>query len=394
MRCFRITWLAAVSLMSWAAQVAAQNDAPGLGLAFSASSAVPREAHTRSVALRGAAGFDPGRLSDVLSGLEPDRLGTRGVAESRLYARIAPGVVLIATNNSLGSGSVLDANGLIVTNLHVVGDESTVAVVFKPAVEGAEIKEADIHRAKVVRRDQVADLALIQAADPPANVTVIRLGAMDQISIGSDVHAIGHPTGEAWSYTKGIVSQVRRNYAWETNGLKHKALVIQTQTPINPGNSGGPLLTDEGTLIGVNSFKATDSEGLNFAVSVDDVRGLLNEKEDRLIRTSRAKASACEPKSYGVERMEDGSGTREPFDVDCYGKPDAVLILPDDPSKPAYLQVDPKHTGKITGVLVSKHRDGKFDYSLWDTKGRGKPDLMCVHEDGTATPTRCEKIRK
>jgi S1-C subfamily serine protease len=215
---------------------------------------------------------------------------------------------------------------------------------------------------------------------------------MDDIAVGSDVHAIGHPTGEAWSYTKGIVSQVRRNYGWAAeDGMKHTASVIQTQTPINPGNSGGPLLTDEGTLVGVNSFKS-QGEGLNFAVSVDDVRALLDEKRDRLIRSSRSTNSNCTPKSYGVRRLKDGSGTAEVFDIDCFGKPDAVWVLPDDPTKPGRLEVDPNHTGKITGIFFSKTRDGKWDYSLWDTRGNGKPDLRCFHADGSPTPTRCEKI--
>jgi len=369
----------------------------GLGrplLESDASPGVPTLSHTFSaVALQRSKDFDPGRIGEVLSALQPDHISTRGAAEARLYAKTAPGVVLVATQDGFGSGSVIRQDGLILTNLHVVGTETTVAVVFKPLVEGAEVKKSDVHRGTVVRRDQIADLALIQVANPPADVTTIRLGNMDDIAVGSDVHAIGHPTGEAWSYTKGIVSQVRRNYGWQTeDGLKHTASVIQTQTPINPGNSGGPLLTDEGALVGVNSFKAPGSEGLNFAVSVDDVRVLLDEKSDRMVRTSHSTASTCKPKSYGVTRLKDGSGTKELLDLDCFGKPDAVWVLPDDPNKPGVLLVDPEHTGKITGMYFSKSRNGKWDYSLWDTTGSGKPDLRCSHDDGSATPTRCEKL--
>jgi S1-C subfamily serine protease len=386
--------LTLISLSALGGEAGSHDDALGMPLIDSTRSIGPPTGTDKfsAASLHASKSFAPTRLNAVLSGLQADKIVTRGLAESRLYAKMSPGVVLIATNDALGSGSVLTQDGLILTNLHVVGNESTVAVVFKPAVEGAEIKKSDIHRGAVIRRDEVADLALIRVADAPANLTTIPLGTMDDISVGSDVHAIGHPTGEAWSYTKGVVSQVRRNYTWETDGLKHKASVIQTQTPINPGNSGGPLLTDDGTLIGVNSFKATGSEGLNFAVSVDDVRTLLDEKEDRLIRTSHSTNSSCTPKSYGVTRLKDGSGTRELLDIDCFGKPDAVWVLPDDLTEPGYLQVDPEHTGKITGILVSKNRDGKWNYSLWDTSGGGKPDLRCVHEDGSPTPTRCEKI--
>lgn len=383
-----------VSLVSAIAFGAEVGSYDGLGQPLSDSAAslqAPKPSRKFSTAALRSDGFAAGRVDAVLSGLEPDRISSRGAAEARLYTRIAPGVVLIATKKSLGSGSVINPNGLILTNLHVVGDAPVVAVVFKPSVEGGEVTKADIHRGTVVRRDQVTDLALIQVAEPPANMTTIRLGTMDDISVGSDVHAIGHPTGEAWSYTKGIVSQVRRNYEWKAeDGLKHTALVIQTQTPINPGNSGGPMLTDEGTLVGVNSFKA-EGEGLNFAVSVDDVRTLLAEKSDRLIRT-KGTASTCSPKSYGTRRLKDGSGTIELFDADCFGKPDAQVVIPDDPTKPARLEVDPNHTGHISGIYFSKNRDGKWDYSIWDTKGSGKADLRCFHKDGSATPTRCEKI--
>jgi S1-C subfamily serine protease len=396
MRSLHVVYFTVLASVVWVAAFGAEVESPdGLGkplLGSDTSLQVPRTSHTFSAAaLHPSEGFTPGRVDAVLSGLRPDRISSRGAAEARLYSRIAPGVVLIATKDSLGSGSVISPEGLILTNLHVVGSAPVVAVVFKPSVEGAEVTKADIHRGTVIRRDQITDLALVEVTDPPANMTTIRLGAMNDISVGSDVHAIGHPTGEAWSYTKGIVSQVRRNYEWKAeDGLKHTASVIQTQTPINPGNSGGPLLTDEGTLVGVNSFKA-EGEGLNFAVSVDDVRTLLSEKSDRLIR-GKGKGSTCSPRSYGVRRLEDGSGTIELFDADCFGKPDAQLVIPDDPTKPARLELDQNHTGQVSGILFSKRRDGKWDYSIWDTTGSGKADLRCVHEDGSATPTRCAKI--
>ena len=339
-------------------------------------------------------GITPGRLSKLLSGLSTDTTSRRGATEVHLYAVDSPGVVLIATNDALGSGSVIRSDGLVLTNLHVVGKNSTVAVFFKPRREGDQISKNDGHLGTVIRRDEIADLALVQVSDLPTPLKVIALANMTDVSIGSDVHAIGHPTGEAWSYTKGIVSQIRRDYQWAAeDGVKHKASVIQTQTPINPGNSGGPLLTDAGGLIGVNSFKE-GGEGLNFAVSVEDVRFLLNEKSDRLVHKVRAQArdSACKPKDYGTSRLKDGTGTQVLMDIDCSGKPDAMVILPDSPSEPARLEVDTNHNGKIDGVIYSQSRDDNWDYSIWDTTGSGKADLKCSYDHGSHKPTRCEKI--
>ena len=158
---------------------------------------------------------------------------------------------------------------------------STVGVMYKPPREGDKIGPADIRRATVVRIDQMSDLALLRVDEAPKGHATFELGDIDEIPVGSDVHAIGHPTGESWTYTKGFVSQIRRDYEWATeSGKVHNADVIQTQTPINPGNSGGPLISDSYRLVGVNSFKSS-GEALNFAVSVDEIRTFLSRKENR-----------------------------------------------------------------------------------------------------------------
>jgi S1-C subfamily serine protease len=193
---------------------------------------------------------------------------TRSAKDAQIYRTSSPAVVLILTKDGLGSGTLISSSAEVITNWHVVKGYSSVAVVFKPAVEGREPTREDIKLGHVVRYDETADLALLKAIEVPPGRNPIRLGDGSDISIGADVHAIGHPTGEAWTYTKGVISQYRLGFEWQTKGEsgKHKADVIQTQTPINPGNSGGPLIGDSGTLIGVNSFK-TSGEGLNFAAS-------------------------------------------------------------------------------------------------------------------------------
>src|SRR5262249_45680196 len=146
-------------------------------------------------------------------------------------------------------------------------------------------------------------LALVAVETPPLGFGPLEVAKMDSVAIGSDVHAIGHPTGESWTYTKGVVSQIRRDYSWKAeDGVEHKADLIQTQTPINPGNSGGPLLNDLGQIVGVNSFKSTDSEGLNFAVAASEVQRFLATDKNRFASKPRKEATACEVKVISESR--------------------------------------------------------------------------------------------
>ena len=87
------------------------------------------------------------------------------------------------------------------------------------------------------------------------------------MQVAEEVHAIGHPKGLYWSYTKGVASQIRTKWKWTSSKskIKHQATVIQTQTPLSPGNSGGPLFSDTGKMVGVNTMKE-EGENLNFAV--------------------------------------------------------------------------------------------------------------------------------
>ena len=102
---------------------------------------------------------------------------------------------------------------------------------------------------------------------------VIPLGYNADVSIGDDVYAIGHPVGYPWSFTKGIVSQIREDFEWTyKDESKHKATLIQTQTPISPGNSGGPLFSEKAKLVGVNSLGDAEGQNLNFAVIVKHVK--------------------------------------------------------------------------------------------------------------------------
>lgn len=338
------------------------------------------------------------RYGKALSRVQPEgRSATRGAKETSVYQKASPAVVLVVSDDKLGSGVLISADGKIVTNLHVVGDDTEVGVVFKPSVEGAQVEKGDLHRARVIRRDEVADLALLQVADLPPGITPLALGDSTSIQVGADVHAIGHPTGEAWTYTKGIVSQVRRAYAWHAEDkLAHEATVIQTQTPINPGNSGGPLLDDNLKVVGINSFSG-EGEGLNFAVSAEDVKSFLARSGDRLVPGGHKQAAAAEPcktvKSLSERRDEEHKGVNVLMDETCDGEGDYVAFFPDDKREPVLMMYDDDGNGDIDTILVDKNWDAKPETGLYDTNGDGKFDLEGRFRKGESEPYRFDRIK-
>jgi len=337
------------------------------------------------------------RYVNALIGLAGSQMpNMRGPKEAQIYRNASPSVVMIVTKDSLGSGALISSDGKIITNMHVVAGFQEVAVIFKPSLEGESPAKADIKLAKVIKIDEVSDLALLQVDDLPLNVQPLSFGELSSVPIGSDVHAIGHPTGETWTYTRGIVSQVRRNYEWSTEEqLEHNATVIQTQTPINPGNSGGPLLNDSAELVGINSFKG-DGEGLNFAVSVDNVKSFLSQTENRYANriasppTEMSAKSNCEITTLANWRSTDPIGNSSSLDFDCDGKSDGVIVVPDTQTEGIMLLVDADLDGKTDTVLIDSDRDNHADFGLYDTNSDGDTDLIGYFKDGDSKPFRYE----
>lgn len=341
-------------------------------------------------------GFVGPQAGQILSRVRPDR-EVRGAKEAQIYKRHSRSVVLIYTRDGLGTGTVVSATGDIITNYHVVKGFKEVGVIFKPIQEGQQPTKADLVRARVIKVDEVADLALIHVDGAPPGIEPIIIGNKSEVSVGDDVHAIGHPTGEAWTYTRGVVSQIRAGYEWSSgnNDVAHKANVIQTQTPINPGNSGGPLLSSSGKLAGINSFKSK-GEGLNFAIASDEVRQFINTPSDRLAskastgnQKTAAKDGECQAKEVYRGNSKDDSTAIVGIDTDCDGKAEIEVRTPYDIRKPIMIYVDENKDGKPDMIIFDTNRDGKWDFSLRDTNFDGKWDLECEHEDGGLEPTRC-----
>ena len=164
-----------------------------------------------------------------------------------------------------GSGIILDTDGYIVTNAHVVADADGVKVV---------LYNGDEYTATIIGSDTKSDIAVLKIN--ASNLTPAKLGNSDQLEIGEDVIAIGNPGGLSNSVSKGIVSGLNRTV--ETN-LGASMECIQTDAAINPGNSGGALVNEYGYVVGINSSKiaATDYEGIGFAIPINDAKPIIED---------------------------------------------------------------------------------------------------------------------
>ena len=203
---------------------------------------------------------------------------------ANLYNTVSPSVVSINVtvqdsnvefndgfNFGSGSGFVIDQQGHIVTNNHVVDGATD---------RGIEVNFFDgtIVRGEIVGVDPDADLAVLQVNLPPESLQPVLFGDSDQLVIGQSTLAIGSPFGQRWTLTSGVVSAVDRTI----QGLSNFSIgsVIQTDAAINPGNSGGPLFNLRGEVIGVNSqiiSRSRSNSGVGFAVPSNLVKRVVSE---------------------------------------------------------------------------------------------------------------------
>ena len=333
-------------------------------------------------------GTSPARIHGLLDTLASAKdASLRGAAEAKLFRDVAPSVVMVVTNDGLGTGTVISDDGKVLTSWHVVRGAVDIGIIFKPADSGASVNPSEAVRAEILSRDETSDLALLKVTTIPRSARPVDLGVAQDVEVGEDVHAIGHPTGEGWTYTKGFISQVRNAFEWSgEDGVKHTADVIQTQTPINPGNSGGPLLSDAEQLIGVNAFKVADAEGLNFAIAISEVHRFL--ARPYVAPPPRKETHPdCVEKVVFEGRSEENDGLVRSIDADCDGVPDAAIFTPDDAKHGIELWLDRNGDGKIDAVIFDSNRDGRWDTSEWDSDFDGHFDLVGKHPDGGIKPS-------
>jgi S1-C subfamily serine protease len=165
-----------------------------------------------------------------------------------------------------GSGFIIDKEGHILTNYHVIADARQIEVTLHNRKK---------YKATIVGTDRSHDLAVVQIKAP--DLTPMVLGDSGNLQVGQKVYAIGNPFGLAGTLTRGIVSSIRQ--VQEPDGMTIDE-AIQTDASINPGNSGGPLLNMHGEVIGINTMIASNvgqSAGIGFAIPINTAKAVIND---------------------------------------------------------------------------------------------------------------------
>jgi len=227
--------------------------------------------------------FSSDATTTTVAGPTPDGDTTTGPAPaparsatdvSALYERVGPGVASIEVGNGqggrgTGSGFLLDDEGYILTNDHVVEDAQTVRVRFG---------DGDPITAKVTGTDPSTDLAVLKIDPAGQKLTPLSLGSSKSLKVGEPVVAIGSPFGLDGTLTTGVISALGRSI--KAPNKFDIDNVVQTDAAINPGNSGGPLLDANGQVIGINAQIATSTRsnsGVGFAIPIDAAKAVLDQ---------------------------------------------------------------------------------------------------------------------
>ncbi len=259
-----------------------------------------------------------------------------GLTTTQVYQKVAPAVVIVSVKSittyngffpqetqGIGSGFIVNEEGYILTNYHVIEGANEVTVTLS---DKREVK------ATVVNYDQEQDVAMIKIVEDIKVPGVVELGDSDALLIGEEVLAIGTPlsTDLSFTLTDGIVSAMNRNVETET-GISSN--LIQTNAAINPGNSGGPLINTRGEVVGINTMKmGGEVEGLGFAIPINDVKGKIESLSKPILLLGVSVRTITEELSKQLD-MEEGLYVVEvtPFSAAEIGglKPQDIIVKVD-----------------------------------------------------------------
>jgi S1-C subfamily serine protease len=312
----------------------------------------------------------PPAPDDVLKDLDPDERNN-----VRIYNATNKGVVNITTETAaLGffgdetstgtaSGFVIDREGHILTNFHVLQAEEASRVAVR-----ATLFDGSSHEARIIGADATNDVAVLSIRVPPQKLFPLKFGDSSTVMVGQKILALGNPFGLERTLTTGIVSSLDRSIK-ARNGRTIKG-IIQTDAAINPGNSGGPLLNSRGLVIGMNTAIVSNvgqSAGISFAVPINAVARILRQliENGRVIRADLG-VTKVYPTREGllVMALVDGGPAEragiQPVRVKIERGPGFIRRSVDPESADLIVAVEHKRVRTVEELLteVEKHRPG------------------------------------
>jgi len=348
---------------------------------------------------KASAGLPPARVEEAVRKAREDRadlLRTR--KRDNTLDVYGKSVVLVVTPDKLGSATLVDANGTFVTSWHILRDHAQVGVIFMPKNRDQRPTEADAVTATVVRTDPSRDLALLEVPDRPRGMKPVRLALKHIPATGSSLSILGHPYGEIWSLSQGTLAKVIAGHAWQSEtGTQHRADVIRFRSRTATGNAGGPVLDAKGRLLAVDVQRTDDKTLASIGVTAIEVARLLaTPPPSALMAPSprRAQAKSCEPQRLGTSRTRSDDGTVHTLDLNCNGKPDALMLVPDNTKTGNHLANDANENGVTDSVYFDFNRDGRFDEVRFDTNEDGKADLLGTELDSELIPRNTRVLPK
>lgn len=343
--------------------------------------------------------FNYTKLLSASLSKQPKRIQTRGSGGS-IYSQFAKTVVYIGNyeNEGVGSGFLIDTPGIILTNWHVIDKADEVAVWLLPS--GGVPSEKELFEditplfGSIIATNKKEDLALVKVGNFPKNISPVNVGSLKEVSVGEKVYAIGHPVGLPWTFSEGIINQIRNKKDWTYPGsdYKHLATVIQTQTPINPGNSGGPLFSENGNLIGINTLKGP-GENINFAVAAEHAVKFLNDNPQ--IKNINP-GELIMKKQYPDARTQDynENGVIDTWYIDSNNNDivDRALVDDDEDGFIEAVLYDENENGIWEAQFLDDDLDGKANRVVLDENEDKKPDAVGYDDNQDGEWDRFEEI--
>jgi serine protease Do len=253
---------------------------------------------------------------------------------------------------SLGSGAIIDAKGIILTNDHVISGASRIIATTK---SGTELE------CEVVGSDADNDLAVLRVKNAPASLPTLKLGTSSDILIGETIVAIGNPFGFSNTVTAGVVSALGRTVRGNDNQRVYTDF-IQIDAPINPGNSGGPVVNIQGDMIGIATAIIGGAQGIGFAIPVDRARRIVAD----IRQFGQVRAVWIGAHGRTVTTNEDGGGRPRGFRVRS--------VEPGSPAEKAGIKSGDVVVS-VDGAAIESQE--AFETAL-STRGPGKPMKISV----------------